>query len=81
MDLNGNGITVSNDVERDEKNIPHKDGKPVHPIKADSLKPVIESYKEKGKPFKMRSFQYQRTTMSALLVSGYSINHLLCSYG
>lgn len=54
MDLNGNGITVSNEVWKEmKKNIPHKDGKPVHPIKADTLKPVIESYKEKGKPFKM----------------------------
>ncbi len=54
MDLNGNGITVSNDVWKEmKKNIPHKNGKPVHPIKADTLKPVIEDYKNKGKPFKM----------------------------
>lgn len=54
MDLNGNGITVSNEVWAEmKKHIPHKDGKPVHPIKADTLKPVIEQYKEKGKPFKM----------------------------
>ena len=54
MDLNGNAITVSNSVWQEmKKNIPHVDGKPVHPIKADSLKPVIESYKDAGKPFKM----------------------------
>lgn len=54
MDLNGNGITVSNDVwEEMKKNIPMKDGKPVHPIKADALKPVIEKYKAAGKPFNM----------------------------
>ena len=54
MDLNGNGITVSNDVWKEmKKNIPHENGKPVHPIKADALKPVIESYKDEGKPFKM----------------------------
>jgi nitrate/nitrite transport system substrate-binding protein len=54
MDLNGNAITVSNSVWKEmKKNIPHIDGKPVHPIKADSLKPVIESYKDAGKPFKM----------------------------
>ena len=54
MDLNGNGITVSNSVWQEmKKNIPHKDGKPVHPIKADALKPVIEKYKDEGKPFKM----------------------------
>jgi nitrate/nitrite transport system substrate-binding protein len=54
MDLNGNAITVSNSVWKEmKKNIPHINGKPVHPIKADSLKPVIESYKDAGKPFKM----------------------------
>lgn len=54
MDLNGNGITVSNDVWKEmKKNIPHKDGKPVHPIKADYLKPVVEKYHDEGKDFKM----------------------------
>lgn len=54
MDLNGNAITVSNKVWREmKKHIPHKDGKPVHPIKADSLKPVIAKYKSEGKLFKM----------------------------
>lgn len=54
MDLNGNGITVSNDVWSKMKSvIPMKDGKPVHPIKADALKPAIEDYKKQGKPFKM----------------------------
>ena len=54
MDLNGNGITVSNSVWQEmKKNIPYKDGKPVHPIKAQYLKPVIEKYKNEGKPFKM----------------------------
>jgi len=54
MDLNGNGITVSNKVWKEmKKHIPHKDGKPVHPIKADYLKPVIESYNDDGKQFKM----------------------------
>ena len=54
MDLNGNGITVSNSVWAEmKKHIPHKDGKPVHPIKADYLKPVVEKYKADGKPFKM----------------------------
>jgi nitrate/nitrite transport system substrate-binding protein len=54
MDLNGNGITVSNDVwEQMKANIPMKNGKPVHPIKADALKPVIDKYKAAGKPFNM----------------------------
>jgi len=55
MDLNGNGITVSNDVwSKMKSNVPTgADGKPVHPIKADALKPVITEYKNSGKPFKM----------------------------
>jgi len=54
MDLNGNGITVSNTIwEKMKKHIPIKDGKPVHPIKADALKPVVEEFKKEGKPFKM----------------------------
>ncbi|WP_020406065.1 CmpA/NrtA family ABC transporter substrate-binding protein [Hahella ganghwensis] len=54
MDLNGNGITVSNDVwEAMKAHIPMQDGKPVHPIKADYLRPVVEQYKAEGKPFKM----------------------------
>ena len=55
MDLNGNGITVSNAVWSEmSKNVP-KDAsdKPIHPIKADALKPVIDSYKNDGKAFKM----------------------------
>ena len=55
MDLNGNGITVSNDVWEEMK--PHlpkqADGKPVHPIKAEHLKKVVDKYKDEGKPFKM----------------------------
>ncbi|GAA5216668.1 CmpA/NrtA family ABC transporter substrate-binding protein [Corallincola platygyrae] len=55
MDLNGNGITVSNDVWKEmKKHIPiGEDGKPVHPIKADALKPVVEKYADDGKPFNM----------------------------
>lgn len=55
MDLNGNGITVSNDVWKKMK--PHvpkdKDGKPVHPISAEAMKPAITDYRENGKAFKM----------------------------
>ncbi|MBX2841387.1 MAG: ABC transporter substrate-binding protein [Flammeovirgaceae bacterium] len=54
MDLNGNGITVSNEIwEKMKPNVPMEGGKPVHPIKADAIKPVIEEYKENGKPFNM----------------------------
>lgn len=55
MDLNGNAITVSNKTWSAMK--PHlemqADGKPVHPIKADALKPVVEGYLDEGKPFNM----------------------------
>ena len=55
MDLNGNGITVSNEIWDEMK--PYlevdKEGKVVHPIKADALKPVIEKYRAEGKPFNM----------------------------
>ncbi len=55
MDLNGNGITVSNEIwEQMKPNIPKMDdGRPVHPIKADALKPVVEKYQADGKPFNM----------------------------
>lgn len=54
MDLNGNAITVSNDVWNMMKpHVPTDNGKPVHPIKADALKPVLEKFKADGKPFKM----------------------------
>ncbi|MDA1060557.1 MAG: CmpA/NrtA family ABC transporter substrate-binding protein [bacterium] len=55
MDLNGNGITVSNAIWKQMKqSIPKMaDGKPVHPIKADALKPIVDKYKKEGKPFNM----------------------------
>ncbi|KAJ57071.1 nitrate ABC transporter substrate-binding protein [Actibacterium mucosum KCTC 23349] len=54
MDLNGNGITVSNEIWAQMKeHIPHEDGKPVHPISASALKPVVEDYAAQGKPFNM----------------------------
>ncbi|MEI6866082.1 CmpA/NrtA family ABC transporter substrate-binding protein [Flavicella sp.] len=55
MDLNGNAITVSNNVwEGMEPHIKKgTDGKPIHPISAASLKPVITEYRNNGKAFKM----------------------------
>ncbi len=55
MDLNGNAITVSNDVWAQMKPniLAGADGKPVHPIKADALKPVVETFKAAGKPFNL----------------------------
>jgi nitrate/nitrite transport system substrate-binding protein len=54
MDLNGNAITVSNDIWKQmKKYVPMEDGKPVHPIKADYMKPVVDKFTAEGKPFKM----------------------------
>ncbi|MEY8803297.1 CmpA/NrtA family ABC transporter substrate-binding protein [Leisingera sp. XS_AS12] len=55
MDLNGNGITLSNEVwEMMKPNLPtDADGKIAHPISASYLKPVIEDFNAKGKPFNM----------------------------
>lgn len=55
MDLNGNGITVSNEVwELMKGNIPvGSDGKPVHPISAAALKPVVDKFNASGRPFNM----------------------------
>ncbi|MEO6185198.1 MAG: CmpA/NrtA family ABC transporter substrate-binding protein, partial [Steroidobacteraceae bacterium] len=55
MDLNGNAITVSNAVwQQMLPNVP-KDaqGKPVRPVKASALKPVIDQFKASGKSFRM----------------------------
>ncbi|WP_378944122.1 CmpA/NrtA family ABC transporter substrate-binding protein [Paracoccus sp. R86501] len=55
MDLNGNGITVSNEIWSQMKpNIPtDADGRPQHPISASALAPVVDSLKAQGKPFNM----------------------------
>ena len=54
LTLNGDAITVSNEVWKQMKpQIPMENGKPIHPIKADTLKPVLEKYKAAGKPFNM----------------------------
>jgi nitrate/nitrite transport system substrate-binding protein len=55
MDLNGNAITISNDVWNAIKSSVPTDaqGKPQHPIKAEVLKPVIAQAKAEGKPFRM----------------------------
>jgi nitrate/nitrite transport system substrate-binding protein len=55
MDLNGNAITVSNEVWALMKPAIANDatGKPVHPIGAATLKPALEKFKASGKSFKM----------------------------
>lgn len=55
MDLNGNGITVSNEIwEAMKPNVPvMDDGRPQHPISASALAPVVEDYKDQGIPFNM----------------------------
>ena len=55
MDLNGNAITVSNAVWATMKpGLPvDSDGKPMHPIAASALQPVLDEYAAAGKPFNM----------------------------
>lgn len=50
LSYNGAAITVANPVwQAMKKNLPMADGKPVHPIKADALKPVLDDYRKAGK--------------------------------
>jgi nitrate/nitrite transport system substrate-binding protein len=55
MDLNGNAITVSNEIWNAMR--PHvprgADDRPIHPIRADYLKPVVDDYRASGRPFRM----------------------------
>ncbi|SFX31960.1 CmpA/NrtA family ABC transporter substrate-binding protein [Marinospirillum alkaliphilum] len=54
MDLNGNACTFSNEVwETMKGSLPKVDGKPVHPISAEHLKPVIEGYRNRGRNFNL----------------------------
>ncbi len=55
MDLNGNAITVSNEIwEEMRPNVPlMEDGRPQHPISATALAPVVEDYLDRGEPFNM----------------------------
>ncbi len=55
MSENGAGISVSNEVwEKMKPNLKmQEDGKPVHPISASAMKPMVDEYKHEGKSFKM----------------------------
>ncbi len=55
LDLNGNAITVSNDVWRRMKlaDPTLAQAKPPHPIRADALRPVVEEWKANGAPLRM----------------------------
>jgi nitrate/nitrite transport system substrate-binding protein len=55
MDLNGNGITVSNAIWKEmQKNDPTlRSPTPPHPISAAALKPIVEKYKKKGELMSM----------------------------
>ena len=54
LSYNGAGITVSSDVWAEmKKSVPMENGKPKHPISAEALRPVLESYKKAGKPFNL----------------------------
>ncbi|MDT8429290.1 MAG: CmpA/NrtA family ABC transporter substrate-binding protein [Pseudomonadales bacterium] len=54
MDLNGNAITVSNEIWTHLRTqLPMAEGKPVLPISARYLKPVVDNYRNNGIPFNM----------------------------
>lgn len=54
MGVNTLAVTVSNDVWAGmKKNVPLKNGKAVHPVKADALAPVVKAYNAAGKKFNM----------------------------
>ncbi|MEM6552755.1 MAG: CmpA/NrtA family ABC transporter substrate-binding protein [Planctomycetota bacterium] len=56
MDLNGNGITVSNDIwEQMQENDPDNLDTPTpkHPITADALKPIVQDYLDNGQKLQM----------------------------
>ncbi|MGB1130495.1 MAG: CmpA/NrtA family ABC transporter substrate-binding protein [Haloferula sp.] len=55
MDLNGNGITVSNDIwsEMQENDSKLDSPTPPHPITADALKPIVEEKLEDGEKLQM----------------------------
>ena len=55
LDLNGNAITVSNAVwEAMRAHVAlDGDGRPVHPIGADALKPVVDAHLARGDAFKL----------------------------
>ncbi|MEM6749832.1 MAG: CmpA/NrtA family ABC transporter substrate-binding protein [Planctomycetota bacterium] len=55
MDLNGNGITVSNSIwEQMQENDSALDSpQPSHPITAESLKPIVQEYIDDGKKLQM----------------------------
>lgn len=52
MGLNTLAITVSSDIwAKMKRSIPLEAGKPVHPISASALRPVVAEYQKSGKPF------------------------------
>ncbi len=55
LDYNGNAITVSNDIWRQMQEVDPALASPTppHPITADSLKPIVERYRQQGRNFNM----------------------------
>lgn len=55
MDLNGNGITVSNSIweQMQENDTDLQSSTPKHPITADSLKPIVEELLDSGEKLQM----------------------------
>ncbi|MXO88092.1 nitrate ABC transporter substrate-binding protein [Altererythrobacter aestuarii] len=54
MDLNGNAITLSNRVwQMIRDDLPEENGRPIHPISASYLRPVVDAFEAEGKTFNM----------------------------
>ena len=55
LDLNGNGITVSNEIwKRMKTHDPRLRAKrPAHPIRATGLVPLVQEFKDRGEPLRM----------------------------
>ena len=86
MGLNTLAVTVSNEVWAEmKKNIPQEDGKPVHPIKADALKIVVDQYKAAGKKFPMgmvfptstHNYELRYWLMRAVSTPGITLRRIL----
>lgn len=54
LDLNGNAITLSNRVwNMIREDLPEENGRPIHPISASHLRPVVDAFESEGKTFNM----------------------------
>ena len=76
LDLNGNAITVSNPVwQAMGAHVARDDaGKPLHPIGADALKPVVDAAIARDEPFKL-------SMVSAVSTHNYELRYWLAAGG